>query len=1684
MPHRVMATINNDIDGDEPLLLTVCCDDNDPTSFWKAHLSDAPKLLEITTDRPRVAGTPNNHTAGGVNFTIDTTLLEGLKALADNIGKCSVWNILLVSWNILLARYSRMNDVVVGVPVRHRDSAMRLMPVRTELTSSSCNAIILHSTIDLIDILRNKQVLRLEDVITITSTEQSASYTPLFQTLFSFEYDGQEHDFVWTPAASQRAAGVQYDLELHVSSTNTFSSPVRLPNLSFSGRRQLSAVLKYRSSIFDKYTAKQLSSHFLVFLRNMVAAGGRESWRSIPLMNDEEMHEVVYKLNDTATPYPQCCIHDMFEEQALKHPQRICLIYDNVPQSYRCVYQKTMAISRRLKALGVGVEDSVSLLMERSDLVTIAIYGILFSGAAYVPLDITAPNDRLQHIIDDCGSKILVTTESLNDKVPASFSGTVLHADTFLKTATIDEDILSTARERRKESVQNPDTLVYIFYTSGTTGKPKGVEVTHRGLVKRIAWFQQTYALTPADRVINKTPYVFGISEWEFFWPLPCGATLVVAKEGGQKDPEYLLELTKAQKVTVATYVPSMLSLAIDYMKSVGANYSTAMRLVICCGEALPIDVCYKFFEVFASDTAKLHNLYGPTEADMTYWECPPLEPGTYPRTLKKIPIGLPMSNVKVYVLDENRTPVPPGVPGELYFGGATTARGYVGLPELTAEKFVDNPFKETADGPKMYRTGDCVRWLPDKSNLEFLGRVDNQVKLRGFRIELGEIEHVLCDCQGVGKAAVIVTGQQAASQRLVAYITPETIDVASIEKEIKRKLPEYMLPSIIMPIPEMPLTSRGKLDRSALPEPVAAVAASKAGSPGFAGTTTDMQRTIEAIWQNILNTKEPLGIHEDFVLLGGNSLLAGRATTEIRLATKSPIPATAMYTHSTIAKIAEVCEANLVREEVPHTEVVGGNLNRPYGGMKPTPAKTLAQFIGMVASLFVGQASFIPAWVYLYSYYYTYGAMWCSIAVAPVLALTVFAVIMYTVVMKRLILWRSVPGTYPVYSWYYIRWWFVSNLVRNTNHFAGPFTEGTEAFNMYLRLLGAQIGDRVDVHSDEIDDPDLVTIGDDTAIERKAVVVGHAIENGYLILLPVEIGSDCRVQPVAHVTQGTRVPNGSTVGPLATTGCGNHKHIIKHEGGPTRVPYTPAQNVVRILFGIPTLFILEALAAYPCILFAEWLWYHGLDLGEDAKYPVFCLILAWVYKFMLPDTMFALALIIKYTVIGTFTPGARAHTFWDEYRRWLWERIVKTKYFEEALEPWINTEVLSCKYRLLGAKVGLKVHADYIDIVEHDLVRIGADAVFGSKVVINTTDHVESRAVVVQQQGQILDHTTLMPGAIVGEGGLCGSSTVGPKFHNFLPHSINTGNQAGRPVQLRIKRDIEKGGLSHLPEKERLLAMQGLANHHSNVTWSLFNLFNIGAVLIIFAFPAVIELLSVVVWMWLQTYPIFNSDGWGYVLCMLVTPPIYQMLYIIEGLFIVTIKWVVVGRYKEGDYPFYGTYHKKWVVMMLCKMVMNHLVEEMNGTPFITWFMRLNGAKIGKQVVCFGDALEYDLLEIGDYACIGERCDITCHTVENMVIKTAPVRMGKQCTLRVGAFVMPGGSMLEGSVLMEASQVLKGETVGEDAVYAGQPAEPVVRTVPELASSNTECDTNELVSEHMSPLVPPSAGAEITEAF
>ncbi|WP_434706017.1 amino acid adenylation domain-containing protein [Pseudomonas sp. Z1-12] len=577
-----------------------------------------------------------------------------------------------------------------------------------------------------------------------------------------------------------------------------------------------------------------------------------------------ERRHLLETFNATAVDYPQgLTLHGLFETRVAACPDAVAVVSGEAQLSYAQLNERANQIAHRLLELGIRPDDRVAICADRSLDMVAGLLGILKAGAAYVPLDPDYPRERLAYMLENSAPMVVLTQRALRASLPATQARTLLldEADGFSTQPTDNPQVEGLHAHH----------LAYVIYTSGSTGLPKGVMNEHGGVVNRLLWMQDEYGLSAADAVLQKTPFSFDVSVWEFFWPLFSGARLVMARPGGHRDPAYLREVIQAQGITTLHFVPSMLDVFLAHGE---AGQCEGLVRVMCSGEALPGHLVRRFKAQLPH--VGLYNLYGPTEAavDVTAWDC------TGADTPDSTPIGKPIANTRIYLLDDHQQPAPLGVAGEIYIGGVQVARGYLNRPELTVERFLRDPFS-TATNARMYRTGDLGRYLPD-GNIDYLGRNDDQVKIRGFRIELGEIEAKLAQHEAVKEAVVLAREDAPGEKRLVAYFTTHSVnemaDIEALRTHLLGQLPEYMVPTAYVRLEALPLTPNGKLDRKELPAPDhSAVIAREYEAP-----QGEVEASIARIWEDLLKL-EQVGRHDNFFELGGHSLLAVKMIERMR---------------------------------------------------------------------------------------------------------------------------------------------------------------------------------------------------------------------------------------------------------------------------------------------------------------------------------------------------------------------------------------------------------------------------------------------------------------------------------------------------------------------------------------------------------------------------------------------------------------------------------------------------------------------------------------------------------------------------------------------------------------------------------------------------------------------------------
>ncbi|MEU8896517.1 amino acid adenylation domain-containing protein [Nocardia sp. NPDC048505] len=862
-------------------------DESDPESllaqqvrYWRNELGGAPAESTLPADRPRPAQASGR--GARYAFEIPDGTHRGLRALAER-SNATLFMVLHAAFATLVAKLSGQQDVSIGTPVAGRGHA-RL----DELVGMFVNTLVLRTEVrpelsfaDLVAAVRDRDLaafahadVPFERLVEVLDPERTAARHPLFQVMLDFQNTAQTALELGGVTASRLdidTRTAKFDVQLTVRETGT----------------GLAAVFEYATDLFDAETIATFATRLRRIL-DAVCAAPQRALGDLELLSGAERTLVLEIWNDTAYAVdPAATLVSMFEAQVVRTPQAVAAGFAGTRLSYAEFASRVHRLARLLVSVGVGPDSTVAVALHRSLDLLVAIHAVVAAGGAYVPVDPDHPAERIAHVLDSADPVCVLTHSGIGLEVPADARmWAVLDLDR-LDTADYPDTPLTDAE---RLGALRPDHAAYVLFTSGSTGRPKGVTVSHAAIVNRLVWMQQTYGLTPADTVLQKTPVTFDVSVWELFWPLQIGARLELAQPDGHRDPAYLAEIVRAARITVAHFVPAMLAV---FVAEPAVALCDSLRLVFASGEALPPGPARAVRELTG---ARVHNLYGPTEAavDVTAHEVRETD-------AQSVPIGAPVFNTRVYVLDTRLRPVPAGVPGELYLAGAQLARGYAGRPDLTADRFVADPF---GTGERLYRTGDLVAWRAD-GELEYLGRTDFQVKLRGQRLEPGEIEAVLAAVPGVTQVAVAVA-TTAQGDQLVAYLTTTGAPVDdAVRAAAARALPSYMVPSVYVVLDEFPLNASGKLDRKALPAP-------PAERTVFRAPVTAAQQAVAAIYAEVLGlpATRPVGLDDDFFALGGNSLTATQVVARAGAALDAQLPVRALFAAPTVAELVTAAAA------------------------------------------------------------------------------------------------------------------------------------------------------------------------------------------------------------------------------------------------------------------------------------------------------------------------------------------------------------------------------------------------------------------------------------------------------------------------------------------------------------------------------------------------------------------------------------------------------------------------------------------------------------------------------------------------------------------------------------------------------------------------------------------------------
>ena len=883
-------------------------------SYWKRQLNNSPPLLNLPTDRPR----PAVRSCRGARkvFTLPAVLSKSLKELSSR-EQVTLFMTLTAAFNSLLYRYTGQEDILLGVPTAGRNRVetepllgvfINTIVVRTDLSGAPSFRDLLRRVRGVALSAYTHQDLPFEKLIDVLQPDRDLSRNPLFDVMFQLRN---------TPHHELALQGLRVDcIDLDIGVAK-FDLSLEVIDET----ERLVCRCEYSTDLFDSATITRMAEHFQTLLEGIVEDPG-QNITTLPLLTPPERHQLLIEWNDTEADYPaDKSIHQLVEEQAERTPDAVAVVYANQGLTYRDLNAKANQLAHYLKKLGVGPDVLVGICVERSLEMIVGLLGILKAGGAYVPLDPSYPKERLDFMLEDTDVAVLLTQEHLL-KLFADQNRQVICLDRELN------DVANASPENPARSV-TPDNLAYVIYTSGSTGKPKGVTIPHRGIL-RLLYGVDYVQLDDHQTFLQLAPLSFDASTFEIWGPLLHGAKCVLYP-GSVPTPTELAEFLHQHGITTLWLTAALYNAVIEE----APQALLGIKQLLIGGEALSVTHVLRGLALLPN--TQIINGYGPTEGT-TFTCCYPIARDLTDQPATSIPIGRPIGNTQVYILDQQRNPVPVGVTGELYIGGDGLARGYLNRPELTAEKFIANPFS-TEVHARLYKTGDLARYLAD-GNIEFLGRIDDQVKIRGFRIELGEIGSVLAQHPAVREVVVLAREDSSGDKRLIAYVvanqqpSPAT---NQLRNYLKEKLPDYMVPSAFVFLDKLPLTSTGKVDRKALPAP-------DQSRPELEEShvipRTPVEEVVASIWSEVLNL-ETVGIHDNFFDLGGHSLKATRVNSRLCTIFKIDLALRLLFENPTVESLARAVVANETRPG--QTERIAC-LHRELKNMSPDRVQMLLQ--------------------------------------------------------------------------------------------------------------------------------------------------------------------------------------------------------------------------------------------------------------------------------------------------------------------------------------------------------------------------------------------------------------------------------------------------------------------------------------------------------------------------------------------------------------------------------------------------------------------------------------------------------------------------------------------------------------------------------------------------------------------
>jgi non-ribosomal peptide synthetase-like protein len=1350
-------------------------------------------------------------------------------------------------------------------------------------------------------------------------------------------------------------------------------------------------------------------------------------------------------------------LHQIFEHQAATAPEATALLCAGVRTSYGELDARANRLARFLRAQGIEAGVAVALLLPRSEDLYVALLAVLKAGAAYVPLNPDYPTERVRFILADCAAALLLTSASLAQRAAGFRGRTVILGHDAEELAS-----LSHAKTDYGAASTVPEDLCYIIYTSGTTGRPKGVQIEHRNAVHLVQAEGELFKVSRDDRVFQGFSIAFDASVEEIWLAFFAGATLVVGTEDVVLSGPLLSQFLTQTGVTVLSCVPTLLSMLEEDVP--------CLRLLILGGEVCPAELVKRWWR----PTRRIVNTYGPTEATViaTWADCNPDRPVT---------IGRPLPGYEAFILNDRLEVASQGEDGELALGGLGLARGYLGQNELTHQKFLSRSFNGRP-AQRIYRTGDRARWT-ENGELEFLGRLDTQVKIRGFRVELSEIESVLLESPEVKAAAAVLRDGNSSLPQLVAYVVLRSgvlLDPQLLRTRLRARLPAYMVPALFDFLPALPTLPSGKVDRNALLSLTPKQSVRELTEP-----STSLERQIVQTWARLFSSASVSTTDDFFLDLGGHSLLAARMVSELRRSAEFEALSVAdVYRYPTAVSLAQALEDRQLRQpkhssrgankedhaqralagdppeleiaRTPELETKAESKNRAAPSSEPVQGIPFwkhfscgtAQFLSLIFVLsFFALQWLAPYLTYTLLVEEEYDFLTSILGAFGSLVLVYPVMLMVAISLKWLIIGRYKPGKYPLWGWYYFRFWLVTAIEGTV---PVSYLSGTPLLSVYLRLMGAKVGKNVFIQSDNFAIYDLLTLGDDSSLNADATLLGYSVRDGLLHIGTVTVGSRCFVGTRAIICENASMADdsaledlsllqpGQEIGPgetwigspaqLKKTNAWEHRRstgettVVPGEI-PGKLATPPATSLRRFVF---CLFHGIGLLIFPILVVAAL--FPGIALMNRLNY------LDPYYWYLLLSPLVATSFVmllcleivaLKWLFLGRIRPGLHRLDGWYYVRKWFVDKTMELSL--DVVGPLYASVYLSPWYRLLGARLGRDAEISTASFISPDLLSIGEESFIADNVSLGAprvrAGWISIDRNQIGRRAFIGNSAMLPPGTVIGNSVLIGCLSAPPEDPSEALREDS--GWLGSPA-LFLRQRLKSTGFGEESTFEppvRLRVLRAAIEFVRIITPSTSFI-----ILTSLLFSALLLL----------------HDQFSLGQTLLFFPVLYLGCGFAATAFTIAAKWLLAGRYRPCEKPLWSTFvwRNELINALHEHLAGPFLINSLTGTPFISWYLRLLGARIGRRVyVETIDFSEFDLAKIGDEAALNSDCTVQTHLFEDRVMKMSHVDIGAGCSVGASSLVLYDTRMEPGANLGPLSLLMKGETLLAGTAWAGVPA-------------------------------------------